>query len=172
MHNAARKYITTGETDLPERYFKYWEQLHKPISILDFTDVIWAEGPMTEELSHLRNGERCAVWDTKNNFCGCPDLVANVGGVRALLEFKTSTMLYRDNYQKDFAEYASWFLYHQAAMQVAAYVSAFEKITKLPIDVGIICVATENDSQLFVIEKPQLKQAFTKFKKLAKAFSK
>ena len=170
VHSAARKFIITGEVDLPERYFNYWDQLQRQLAPLDFTDVIWAEGPTTDKLSHLRNGEHCAVWDTKNNFCGCPDLVANVGGVRALCEFKTSTMLYRDNYQKDFSEYSSWFLYHQAAMQVSAYASAFEKITKVPIDVGIIVVATEDDGQLFVIEKPQLKSSFNKFKKLAKAF--
>ena len=166
VHNAARKYLITGEVDLPERYFDYWEHMHQQLMLLNLTDIIWAEQPLLPELKHLQNGDQSCVWNSKYKYCGCPDLVGSVGGVRALCEFKTSTMLFRDNYLKDFSLYASWFLYHQASMQVAAYAKAFEKLTKIPIDVGIIIVATPSDSQLFVLEKPQLNSAFKKFKQL------
>ena len=70
----------------------------------------------------------------------------------------------------NFRNYSNWWKFHQASMQTASYSKAYEMTTNRTIDVGIIIVATRDDSQLFVMEKPQLKGALTKFHKLAKEF--
>ena len=75
-------------------------------------------------------------------------------------------MLFRDNFPKDFSLYESRFLYHRATIQVASYMKAFEKLTKIPINVDIIVLATPEDSQLLVLEKSQLNSVFNKFKQL------
>jgi len=51
-------------------------------------------------------------------------------------------MLFRDNFPKDFSLYESRFLYHRATIQVASYMKAFENLTKIPINVGIIVLPT------------------------------
>ena len=170
VHSAARKFIRTGEVDLAAKYFPYWEGIHKQLTLLDLTDVEWAEGPVPPELKHLQQGEHSAVWNSKQMYVGCPDLVANVGGLRALVEFKTSDEMFMSTYDMDFKNYSNWWRYHQASMQTASYVKAYEQTTKHTIDVGLIVVATRDDSQLFILEQPQLKTALTKFHKLAKEF--
>ena len=172
VHSAARKFLRTGEVDLPEQYFPYWNNIYKSLALLEPRDVLWADGPNVEKLQHLQQGEHSAVWNSKYKYCGCPDFVAKCNGVSVLGEFKTSDTLFDSTYKMNFHEYGSFFKYHQASMQLAGYVKAFEQTTGIRIDAGVIIVGTPSDSQLFILEKPQLKKALTKFHKLARDFHK
>jgi len=170
VHAAARNFFKTGEVDLPEMYFPYWENIYKSLSILDLTSIEWADGPVLESLSHLQQGKHSAVWNTKQKYVGCPDLVADCGGLRMLVEFKTTDEPLIAQYDMDFKNYSSWWRYHQASMQVASYAKAYEQTTKRAIDVGCIVVGGKDINQLFFLEKPTLKNSLSKFHKLAKEF--
>ena len=170
VHAAARRFIRTGEVDLAEKYFPYWANIHEALTLLDPQNVLWADGPVAESLQHLQQGEHSAVWDKQHKFVGCPDLVADCGGVRVMAEFKTSDSLFDSTYKLNFKEYGSFYKYHQASMQLASYIDAFEKTTGITIDAGVIVVGTREESQLFVLEKPALQKGLKKFHKLAKDF--
>lgn len=170
VHAAARKFVRTGEVDLAEKYFPYWANIHEALTLLDPQNVLWADGPLDKSLQHLQQGEHSAVWDKQHKFVGCPDLVADCGGVKVLAEFKTSDTLFDSTYRMDFKNYGSFYRFHQASMQVACYVDAFERTTGITIDAGVIVVGTREESQLFVLEKPELAKAVKKFHKLAKDF--
>lgn len=170
VHSAARKFIRTGEVDLSPKYFPYWQGIHKQLSILDLTDIEWADGPNIPELQHLRDGDNSAVWNLKQKYVGCPDLVANLGGLRTLIEFKTSDELHMSTYDMNFKNYSSWWRHNQARMQVGGYSVAYEMTTGLPIEAAAIIVATRDDSQLFILERPDIDKAVVKFHKLAKDF--
>ena len=170
VHAAARRFIRTGEVDLAEKYFPYWANIQKSLSLLEPGKIWWADGPADKSLLHLQQGEHAAVWDKECKYVGCPDLVADCNGVRVLAEFKTSDTLFDSTYKMNFKSYGSFFRYHQASMQLASYIDAFEKTTGITIDAGVIVVGTREESQLFVLEKPELQKALKKFHKLAKDF--
>ena len=131
----------------------------------------WIDGPVTDDLKHLQQGELAAVWNKRYGHAGKPDLVANIGGVNTVVEFKTSDQLWQSHYRfKDFANYQPYFKYAQAQMQIAAYGKAFSDTTKIPIEAGIIINAIRDEGQLFIVDKPDLKKSLTKFHKLAKKF--
>lgn len=170
VHQAARDFLKHGEIDLPSKYYPYWENIWKSLSILDIVPW-WIEGPVVDSLSHLQQGDWSAVWNKRYQYAGSPDLVAKVGGVSCVVEFKTSDLLWQNRYiYKDFKHYTNWHKYNQAAMQVSAYSKAFTETTAIPIDAAIIINATREESQLFVLEKPDLKKHLTKFHTLAKDF--
>lgn len=170
VHSAARKFIRTGEVDLSPKFYPYWRGIQDQLSLLQLTGIEWSEGPCIPELQHLRHGENSAVWNLKQKYCGCPDLVANLGGLRTLVEFKTSDELHRTTYDMVFANYSSWWRQNQARMQVASYANAYELTTGRPIEAGVIIVATRDDSQLFIMERDDIDKAAQKFHKLAKSF--
>ncbi len=170
VHQAARDFLKHGEIDLPAKYYPYWDNIWKSLSMLDI-DPYWIEGPVLDSLSHLRQGEWSAVWNKRYKYAGSPDLVANIGGVNTIVEFKTSDLFWQDRYVfKDFKHYTNWHKYSQAAMQTAAYAKAFTQTTGIAVDTSIIINATRDDSQMFIIERPTLKKHLTKFHTLAKEF--
>lgn len=170
VHQAARDFLKDGEIDLPAKYYPYWENIWKSLSLLDI-DPFWIEGPVIDSLSHLQQGIYSAVWNKRYQYAGSPDLVANIGGVNCVVEFKTSDLLWQDRYVfKDFKHYTNWHKYSQAAMQTAAYAKAFTQTTGIAVDTAIIINATRDDSQMFIIERPELKKHLTKFHTLAKEF--
>jgi len=119
----------------------------------------------------LQQGEFSAVWNKRYKYAGTPDLVGSVGGVNCVVEFKTSDLLYQDRYKyRDFQHYTNWYKFSQAAMQTAAYAKAFSDTAKIPVNTSIIINATRDHSQLFVIERPELKKHLRKFHSLVKSF--
>ena len=124
----------------------------------------WIEGPVTDDLKHLQQGEFAAVWNKRYGHAGNPDLVATIGGVNTVVEFKTGDLLWQSHYRfKDFTNYQPYFKYAQAQMQIATYGKAFSDTTKIPIEAGIIINAIRDEGQLFVPDKPDLKKSLTKF---------
>ena len=122
---------------------------------------------------HLQQGANDAVWDTKNRYVGIPDWVGKIGGVPAIIEFKTSDTLWRDNYNhKQFRQYSEWVRHHQASMQVAAYANAWRKTTGMPIGAGGIINSTPIECQLFIIEGEMLKKKLSAFHKLCREYRK
>jgi hypothetical protein len=55
-------------------------------------------------------------------------------------------------------------------MQTAAYAKAFTQTTGIAVGTAIIINASRDDSQMFIIERPELKKHLTKFHTLAKEY--
>ncbi|QNI53360.1 PD-(D/E)XK nuclease superfamily protein [Synechococcus sp. BIOS-E4-1] len=172
VHNACRQYLKTGECDLDPAYFKYFDPVHDLLKTLDLK-LWWAEGPVLEELNHLRSGDKSAVWSNKpHKYIGIPDAAGLVGGVPCLLEFKTSTLPIRSNYNpKQFNQYSEWVRYSCAAQQVSAYIHAWnQRIKSRPIHTGLIINSTPEGAQLFIVEKGEVKKRLASFHKLCKEY--
>ena len=172
LHETFASYITTGDANIPPIYYRYWDQLFKLVSGIEI-QPIWAEKPLLPEHSHFTNGDTSVIWSKKYKYLGTPDLIARVGGVLCVVEIKTSRDYYTKNYdRRNFATYSQWLPYYSAATQVSAYASAWNECTEDNIDTGLVINVTEDDSQLFVVEAPEMKTRFTAFKKLVREYHK
>ena len=172
VHRAVNTFLSTGEVDLEEKHFPYFRNIYEQLEVLEPTDIIWNEGPVLPEHQHLRQGEYSCVWDSKRGYGGVPDLIATIGSVRCLFEWKTSHDLYQSSYKyKDFKNYSKYLKYSHAAMQVAAYSNCVEKTMGIKIDCGIIITATRDESQLFIVDE-QLPKYLKDFHKLNSAYRK
>lgn len=173
IHQSVNHYLLTGETDVEEQHLVYWGGVYKQLQHLDIHQIYFAERPQLPELDHLANGDYACIWSDKYKFAGIPDLVANVSGVNCVVEFKTSSNLYAKYYdRRKFKEYHQWHSYAQAAAQVSAYGKAFTEQTEIRIDAGIIINATQNDSQLFIVDGDEMQSRFKKFVTLANKYNK
>ncbi len=173
VHRAVNTFLSTGEVDLEEKYFPYFNNIYEQLQHLNITDILWNEGPVAPQLQHLQQGEHACVWDKKRKYGGCPDVVGSISGLRCLLEWKTAGELFQDSYRyKDFKNYSNYLKYTHAAQQVAAYKNCFEKTTGIDIDLCIIVVATRDDSQLFYVENDVLPKHLKDFHKLNSAYQK
>lgn len=172
VHNAARKFLRTGECDLDPEYYDYFGGIHDWLSRLDL-DTYWAEGPMRDDLAHLQQGPSAAVWCSKYRYIGIPDWVGKIGGVPSIIEFKTSDTLYRSEYNhKQFKQYSEWVKHHQAGMQIAAYANCWEETVGEKIEAGIIICGTQKETQFFIIEGDVLKKKLSAFHKLCREYRK
>jgi hypothetical protein len=173
IHQSVNQYLLTGEADVDPKYLPYWNGLYEQLQHLDLHKIYFAERPQLPELSHLANGDYACVWSDKYKFAGIPDLVANVGGVNCVIDFKTSTNLFTKYYdRRNFREYHQWHSYANSAAQVAAYGQAFQEQTGIKIDAGIVINTTPDTSQLFVIDGDEMKSRFKKFITLTNKFHK
>ena len=171
LHECFSDYITTGEADVPPLYYEHWAQLHELISSFDITDLQWAERPLAPEHSKFQQGDTAVIYSKKSKYLGKPDLIASLGGVPCIWEIKTSNDLYSKNYDyTKFISYSSFLPYCHAALQVGAYRKAWAECTGQQIDTGIIINVTKNDSQLFIVERPELLSRQKSFTKLAKDY--
>lgn len=170
VHAAVRQFLNTGDCDLAPEYYPYFDGIYDWLSRLDL-DTWWAEGPMLDELQHLRNGPSAAVWCKNTRYIGIPDWAGTIGGVPCVVEFKTSDHLYRSTYNhKQFKQYYEWVKYNSAAQQTATYANAWTETTGMPIETGIVINSTPDDVQLFIIEKDEMKKKLSSFHKLVKDY--
>ena len=173
IHQSVNQYLLRGEANIDPQYFPYWEGVYEQLQHLDIHQIYFAERPQLPKLDHLSAGEYACVWSDRYKFAGIPDLVANVSGVNAVVEFKTSSNLYTKNYdRKKFKEYHQWYAYSLAASQVSAYGTAFTEQTGIKIDAGIIINATQSESQLFIVDTDEMKSRFKKFVTLSNKYRK
>ena len=172
IHNSVNQYLTTGDADISAEYLPYWDGIYSQLKHLDIVPF-FAERPLMEEHSFMTNGEQSCVWSDRYKFSGIPDLIGSIGGVNCACEFKTSSHLFNKNYdRKKFHEYHEWHSYSQAGAQVAAYGLAFEELTDIKIEAGLIIVATPKQSQMFVLDSDEFRSRQKKFKTLANKYNK
>ena len=63
----------------------------------DWFDIIhWSERPLRQDWYDLRSDDKevAFVWSTEHKYAGCPDLIGEIGGVKVIADFKTSTAPY------------------------------------------------------------------------------
>tara|TARA_B100002051_G_scaffold5610_1_gene4747 strand:+ start:2597 stop:3088 length:492 start_codon:yes stop_codon:yes gene_type:complete len=139
IHNAVCSFLRTG--DLDPQFFDYFDGIHDWLSHLDL-ETWWPEGLMRDDLNHLQQGPSAEIWYEKHRCIGIPDCVGKLGGVHAIIEFKTSDTLYRDNCDyKQSKQYTEWGKFHQAAMQLAAYANCWKETVGTEIEACIISLS-------------------------------
>ena len=172
IHESINQYLLTGEADIHEEYLPFWDGIYKWLRMLDIKPY-FAEKPVLDELSFMQQGDFSCLWSDKYKYAGIPDLIGNVSGVDAVVEFKTSNHLYTKNYTRDqFHKYHEWHSFSQAALQAAAYGQAFNEHTDYNINTAIIIVATPTDSQFITVEGDEFNSRLKKFKTMANKYNK
>ena len=112
------------------------------------------------------------VWSTVHKYAGCPDLIGEIGGVKIICDFKTSTGPYSAHAPErgDRMGYGGWRKYQKCAQQMAAYRLALEERVGYRCDAALIIVATEETTQGIFIDTDQLDLMESRFLKRAKMF--
>ena len=142
---------------------------------LDWFDTIhWSERPLRPDWHHLRsdNREVAYVWSTEHKYAGCPDLIGEIGGVKVIADFKTSTAPYRNSFpdRGDATGYGGFRKYQKCAQQMAAYRLALEERTGFRCDVALIIVTTEDTAQGIFVDSDQMDLQESRFLKRAQMF--
>ena len=65
VHQAARDFLKHGEIDLPSKFYPYWDNIWKSLSILDIKPI-WIEGPtiLPYPICSKVNSALCGIRDT------------------------------------------------------------------------------------------------------------
>ena len=172
LHACFAQYITTGECDIPEIYFDYWDQLYSFISTLKI-DAYWVEQPTRDCYSHFTNGDTSCIWSTKYKYLGNPDFIGKIEGVNVVAEIKTSRTPYSKNFDhRKFINFSEFYNYSYAAMQCASYAAAWSERTGEKIDCGIVINVMPDALQFFTIEYPEMQLRLKNFRKLARDYHK
>ena len=117
---------------------------------LDWFDTIhWSERPLRPDWYHLRSDDKevAFVWSTVHKYAGCPDFIGEIGGVKIICDFKTSTGPYSSVSPErgDRMGYGGWRKYQKCAQQMAAYRLALEERVGYRCDAALIIVATRRN---------------------------
>ena len=172
IHACCEDYLRGKPVDCPEEYLPFWYGMDK---YLDWFDTIhWSERPLRPDWHHLRsdNREVAYVWSTEHKYAGCPDLIGEIGGVKVIADFKTSTAPYRNSFpdRGDATGYGGFRKYQKCAQQMAAYRLALEERTGFRCDVALIIVTTEDTAQGIFVDSDQMDLQESRFLKRAQMF--
>ena len=116
-------YLRGLPPNVPEKYQPFWNGMSQ---YLDWFDTIhWSERPLRQDWYDLRSDDKevAYVWSTEHLYAGCPDLVGEIGGVKVIADFKTSTGPYSaySPARGDRMGYGGWRKFQKCAQQLAAY---------------------------------------------------
>tara|TARA_R100001082_G_scaffold308_2_gene171 strand:+ start:270 stop:1019 length:750 start_codon:yes stop_codon:yes gene_type:complete len=172
IHLCCENYIRGIEVDCPDEYKDFWQGMSQ---YLDWFDIIhWSERPLRQDWYHLRSDDKevAFVWSTEHQYAGCPDLIGEIGGVKVIADFKTSTGPYMNSFPErgDRIGFGGWRKYQKCAQQMAAYRLALEERTGFKCDVALIIVSTPETSQAIFIDSDQMDRFETKFITRCKQF--
>ena len=172
IHKCCEDHIRGIPVECPEEYQAFWNGMSE---YLDWFDTIhWSERPLRPDWHHLRSDDRevAYVWSTEHQFAGCPDLVGEVGGVKIIVDFKTSTGPYCASApdRGDRMGYGGWRKFQKCAQQMGAYRLALNERVGYLCDAALIIVATEETTQAIFIDTDQLDMYQARFIKRAKMF--
>jgi len=172
IHLGCENYLRGLPPDVPEEYMPFWNGMSQ---YLDWFDIIhWSERPLRPDWYHLRSDDKevAFVWSTKHKYAGCPDLIGEIGGVRVIADFKTSTGPYSAvaPQRGDRMGFGGWRKYQKCAQQMAAYRLALEERVGYRCDAALIIVATEETTQAIFIDGDQLDLHESRFLKRAEMF--
>ena len=172
IHLGCENYLRGLDPGVPEEYQEFW---HGMSQYLDWFDTIhWSERPLRPDWNHLRSDDKevAYVWSTEHMYAGCPDLIGEIGGVRVIADFKTSTGPYMNRFpdKGDRMGFGGWRKYQKCAQQMAAYRLALEERTGFRCDVALIIVSTPETSQGIFIDSDQMDLYESRFLRRAEQF--
>ncbi len=172
IHKCCEDYLRGLPIECPEEYQPFWNGMSP---YLDWFDTIhWSDRPLRPDWYHLRSEDKevAFVWSTVHKYAGCPDLIGEIGGVKVICDFKTSTGPYSASApdRGDRMGYGGWRKYQKCAQQMAAYRLALEERVGYRCDAALIIVATEETTQAIFIDTDQLDLMESRFLKRAKMF--
>ncbi len=119
IHLGCENYLRGLDPNIPEEYQDYWNGITQ---YLDWFDILhWSERPLRPDWNHLRSDDRevAYVWSTEHMYAGCPDLIGEIGGVKVIADFKTSTSPYMNTFPErgDRAGFGGFRKYQKCAQQ-------------------------------------------------------
>ena len=172
IHLACENYLRGLDPAVPEQYQDFWTGMSP---YLDWFDILhWSERPLRPDWNHLRSDDRevAYVWSTEHLYAGCPDLIGEIGGVKIIADFKTSTGPYSSVFpdKGDRMGFGGWRKFNKCAQQMAAYRLALFERTGYKCDVALIIVSTPETSQAIFIDSDQMDRHEAKFLKRCKMF--
>ena len=165
IHLGCENYLRGLDPGVPEEYQDFWNGISQ---YLDWFDILhWSERPLRSDWYHLRSDDRevAYVWSTEHLYAGCPDLIGEIGGVRVIADFKTSTAPYMNTFPErgDRIGFGGYRKYVKCAQQMAAYRLALEERTGYKCDVALIIVSTPETTQGIFIDSDQMDRYEGKF---------
>ena len=168
IHACCEDYLRGKPVHVPDEYASFWHGLSPYLDWFD--EIWWSERPLRSDWYHLRSPDKefSAVWsDQAGGWCGCPDLIGEIGGVKILADFKTSNAPYRNSFpdRGDAQGFGGYRKFTKTSQQMASYAMALEERTGYRIDAALIIVSTETDKQAIFIDRDQLDLAAHKFLK-------
>ena len=172
IHLGCENYLRGLDPNVPAEYQEFWNGITQ---YLDWFDILhWSERPLRPDWNHLRSDDRevAYVWSTEHMYAGCPDLIGEIGGVKVIADFKTSTAPYMNTFPErgDRAGFGGFRKYQKCAQQMAAYRLALHERTGFMCDVALIIVSTPETTQGIFIDTDQMNRFETRFIKRAKQF--
>ena len=172
IHACCEDYLRGLPVNVPEEYRAFWNGMDQ---YLDWFDVIhWSERPLRSDWNHLRSDDKevAFVWSTEYKYAGCPDLIGEIGGVRVIADFKTSTGPYSNVFPErgDRVGFGGFRKFQKCAQQMAAYRRALKERTGFQCDAALVIVTTEETTQGIFIDTDQLDLYDSRFIKRANMF--
>jgi hypothetical protein len=172
IHLGCENYLRGLDPGVPEEYQEFWNGMTQ---YLDWFDTLhWSERPLRPDWNHLRSDDKevAYVWSTKHMYAGCPDLIGEIGGVKVIADFKTSTGPYMNRFpdKGDRMGFGGWRKYQKCAQQMAAYRLALEERTGFRCDVALIIVSTPETTQGIFIDSDQMDLYESRFLRRAEQF--
>ena len=172
IHLGCENYLRGLPPNVPEEYQEFWNGMTQ---YLDWFDTLhWSERPLRPDWNHLRSDDKevAYVWSTEHMYAGCPDLIGEIGGVRVIADFKTSTGPYMNRFpdKGDRMGFGGWRKYQKCAQQMAAYRLALEERTGFRCDVALIIVSTPETTQGIFIDSDQMDLYESRFLRRAEQF--
>ena len=172
IHLCCENHIRGIPNDVPEEYQGFWNGMSQYLDWFD--EIHWSERPLRQDWYHLRSDDKevAFVWSTEHKYAGCPDLIGEIGGVKVIADFKTSTGPYMNRFpdKGDRMGFGGFRKYQKCAQQMAAYRYALNERTGFLCDVALIIVSTEETTQGIFIDGDQLELYESRFLKRAKMF--
>lgn len=172
IHKCCEDYLRGIPVDCPEEYQPFWNGLSHYLDWFD--ELHWSERPLRSDWNHLRSDDKevAFVWSTEYKYAGCPDLIGEIGGVRVIADFKTSTGPYSNVFPEkgDRAGYGGFRKFQKCAQQMAAYRRALRERTGFDCQVALVIVSTEETTQGIFIDTDQLNLYDARFMKRANMF--
>ena len=168
IHACCEDYLRGKPIHCPEAYLPFWQDMDKILDLVE--EIHWSEKPLRPDWYHLRSPDKefSAVWSERaGGWCGCPDLICEIGGVKVLADFKTSNAFYRNSFPErgDSSGFGGWRKYTKTVQQMASYAMALEERTGYRVDCALIIVSTEAGNQAIFVDRDQLSLAEAKFLK-------
>ena len=172
IHLCAENYLRGIDVNCPEEYLDYWRGVSAYLDLFD--SIHWSERPLRLDWSHLKSDDGAVsyVWSTEHRYAGCPDLVGEIGGVKVIADFKTSSAPYRNSFpdRGDRAGYGGYLKYQKCAQQLGAYSYALNERVGFKCQAAMIIATTADTAQGIFIDRHLLTAAQDKFLKRADMF--
>ena len=172
IHLGCENHIRGLPPNVPEEYMPFWNGMSQYLDWFD--EIHWSERPLRKDWYHLRSDDKqvAYVWSTEHLYAGCPDLIGEIGGVKVIADFKTSTGPYRTSFpdRGDRMGFGGFRKFQKCAQQMAAYRYALNERTGFLCEAALIIVSTPEITQGIFIDGDQLNLYQSRFLKRAKMF--